>query len=306
MDSPGDRADELTVQQLRSFCAVFEQQSYAAAARLLELAVPTVWEQVRAVEKRYAAALFARSGRRIVPTPQARTLHEALRPLLTGLDSTFALVAEAETATSVTLVCGMRMVCEDLGGPLGKFHAQFPQTPVRLLHGDLRTAQRFVMRDVAELGLTLEPSPRQLRRAVSAERAYEIDHLAVLPEKHPLASKPRLRLKHLVDFPLILGHAQTSVRQAFVQALHRERLTDRIQLAAETDNSAFTISCVQAGYGIGIIAGRPDSLLTQGLVTRSLRNELGQAHVAFLWKRGKHLSPAVRELMDFIRELDRE
>ena len=87
-------SDALGVQQLRAFCRVFERQSYAAAARELGLSVPTVWEQVRAVERRYGLELLERRGRRIVGGPAAETLYRALRPLLAGLDSTFELMRE--------------------------------------------------------------------------------------------------------------------------------------------------------------------------------------------------------------------
>src|SRR5262245_4920997 len=88
------KADELTVQQLRSFCTVFERQSYSAAAKTIGMSVPTVWEQVRGLEKRYATTLFERRGRQIHPTPSAHLLYQSLRALLAGLDSTFELVRE--------------------------------------------------------------------------------------------------------------------------------------------------------------------------------------------------------------------
>src|SRR5262245_13936922 len=88
------RADELTVQQIRSFCLVVERQSYATAAKEMGFSVPTVWEQVRSLEKRYDARLFERRGRRIVPTPAAEVLYRSLRSLLSGLDSTFELLRE--------------------------------------------------------------------------------------------------------------------------------------------------------------------------------------------------------------------
>lgn len=301
IDSLPQPADQLTVQQLRSFCAVFERQSYAAAARELRLAVPTIWEQVRAVERRYETALFVRQGRRIVSSPAAQTLYHALEPMLTGLDSTFALVAESDTPQSITVACGMRMLWEDFGKPLKSFRQRFPDVTLRLLHADLRAAQRMVIKGTVDLALTLEPQPGRLNRHVASEPAYPIDYLAVLPKRHPLAKKSRLRLGDLAGEPLVLGHSGTSARQVFDQAVHREQLSDHMRPVAETDNSAFTIFCVQTGLGVGIIAGRPNESLTRGLVTRSLRADLGQGRVVFLWKRGRHLSPAVRQLMELLR-----
>src|SRR5262245_51087946 len=108
--NPRVAADYLAVQQLRSFCVVFERQSYAAAAEELRLAVPTIWEQVRSLEKRYDKVLFTRRGRRIEATPAAGLLYQSLRSLLSGLDSTFDLLREHETDAprTLTLVTGAR------------------------------------------------------------------------------------------------------------------------------------------------------------------------------------------------------
>jgi DNA-binding transcriptional LysR family regulator len=54
--------------------------------------------------------------------------------------------------------------------------------------------------------------------------------------------------------------------------------------------------------GIGVVAGRVAGLLSRDLVTRSLAPHLGQAWIAFLWKRGKHLTATVQALVQFIRE----
>lgn len=297
------RANDLAVQQLRSFCVVFEKQSYAAAAKEIGLAVPTIWEQVQMLEKRYRTLLFRRRGRRIEPTPAAALLYPSLRALLAGLDSTFHLVREGEGdyPRTITLVTGARMMLEDLGRPLQQFRDRFPSVSLRLLHGNRAMAEELVTAGEADLGLTLEPGPGVVGDGVSLERAYRIDYLAVFPNGHPLARKSSLRLSDLAAYPVIVGHAGTYGRQLFEQALHRDGLSSKVQIVAETDTSAFTIACVRAGMGVGIVAGQARGLLTRGLSVHSLQRQLGQAWIAFLWKRGRHLTATLHALMQLIR-----
>jgi DNA-binding transcriptional LysR family regulator len=297
-------ANDLTVQQLRSFCIVFEKQSYAAAAREVDLSVPTIWEQVRTLEKRYRTALFKRNGRRIQPTPAAALLYPALRALLAGLDSTFQLLREEEGdhPRTVTLVTGARMMLEDLGRPLKRFRDRYPNTYLRLLHGNRKMAEELIVAGEADLALTLEPGPGVGGEGICLERAYRIDYLALFPARHPLSRKPSLRLADLAAYPLVVGHGGTYGRQLLEQALHHEGLSDRVQIITETDTSAFTIACVRAGMGIGIVAGQARGFLARDLVARSLQRQLGQAWVAFLWKKGRHLTATVHALMGLIRE----
>jgi DNA-binding transcriptional LysR family regulator len=297
-------ADELAVQQLRSFCVVFERQSYSSAARELGLSVPTIWEQVRALEKRSGATLFVRVGRRITPTPAAGVLHQSLRSLLTGLDSTLLALREesGRRPQKLTLVTGARMMLEDLGHPLKRFRDQFPHVGLRLMHDHAGNAETLILSGEADLALTLEPGPGLVARGIYAERAYRIDYLAILPKRHPLASKRALALVDLVNYPLIAGHTQTYGRQLLDQALHHEGLLERANIVAETDTSAFTIACVRARMGVGIVAGRPHGWLSRDLVCRPLTAKLGQAWIAFLWKRGRHLTVSLQSLMQLIRE----
>jgi DNA-binding transcriptional LysR family regulator len=297
-------ANYLAVQQMRSFCVVFERQSYSAAARAVGLSVPAIWEQVRTLEKCYGTMLFVRRGRRIEPTPVAALLYESLRALLAGLDSTFQLVREeaGDYPRTVTLVTGARMMLEDLGRPLKRFRDAHPNVCLRLLHGNRKIAEELVAGGEADLALTLEPGPGVTGLGLCVERAYRIDFLALMAKGHALARKPSLRLADLAAHPLVVGHGATYGRQLLEQALHHEGLSQLVRIAAETDNSAFTIACVRAGMGIGIVAGQARGFLTQGLVVRSLQRQLGQAWIALLWRKGKHLTATVRTLMGLIKE----
>lgn len=84
--------DELSLQQLLTFCRVYELQSYSAAARALHLSVPTAWEQLRGLQQRYGVAFFEKKGRGIETTPAGTQLYRSLQPILAGLESTFELV----------------------------------------------------------------------------------------------------------------------------------------------------------------------------------------------------------------------
>lgn len=299
---PFHSANDLTVQQLRSFCVVYEHQSYSAAARAVGLAAPTLWEQVQAVERCYGAALFRREGRQIRPSPVGTVLYEALIPVMAGLDSTFDVVRDDGELRSATLrvVTGMRMLLEELGEALMAFREQNPSVSLTLLHGDRKTAQQLISAGDADLGLTLDPGPDADGGEFAFEKAYDVEYLAIVPRDHPLASRRALPLHELVKYPLIAGHQDTSVRRVLNEALHRKSLMQRATFAMETDNGAFTAACVRAGLGVGILAGKAGGPLTGDLVGLSLRRQLGDARIVFMWKSGRHLTRAMRSLMALV------
>jgi len=48
-----NRAESLSVQQINTFCRVYELGGYAGASEQLGLAGPTMWEQIKALERIY-------------------------------------------------------------------------------------------------------------------------------------------------------------------------------------------------------------------------------------------------------------
>src|SRR5881227_3049868 len=78
---------EIRLQQLRSFCETARLGSLAAAAASLGLAQPTVWEQVHALEREFAAQLVEPHGRGCRVTEAGRVLAGLAAPLVAGIDS---------------------------------------------------------------------------------------------------------------------------------------------------------------------------------------------------------------------------
>ncbi len=296
-------ADQLSVQQLRTFCRVYTLQSYAATAKELDLSVPAVWEQVQSLQVRYRTDLFERRGRRIFPTQAADQLFLALQPVLAGLDSSFELLHDETLRPNqpITLVTGVRMVMEELAPTFQRFQSEFPNVRLRLLHRDNLTAQQLVAAGDADLAITIQPGPGQEHDAIHIASAYPVEYLAIAPRRHPLSRAKRFGLQQIVKHPLLIGHTGTHVRRLFDQALHRAGLYDQVHIVAETDNSAFTIACVKAGMGVGILAGNPEGALCESLLARSLRDELGDARIVCQWKEGRQLAPTLARLVELIR-----
>ena len=294
------RASELSIQQLQTFQLVYKHGGYAAAARELNLSVPTVWQQIQAIQRLYGFPLFEKQGRGIIATIGATRLHEQLSEVLAGLDSTFELVDQKENDTTpITLVAGVRMMMEEIAEPLAHFR-RHRRHPLVIRQGNDRVAEQMVLAGDADIALALEPGHDKVSKLVHIEPAYFVDFLAICRKTHPLAKANKLTLRELTRHELVVTTKGTHGRDALDQALHRERLKARI--VAETDNSGFTIACVRSGLGVGILAGRPDGELCRRLEARSLRRQLGRRQIVFMWKKGRHLTPALTSLVESIRK----
>ena len=294
------RLAKLSVQQLLTFRNVYEQGGYAPAASESELSVASIWQHIRALERAYGVRLFRKVGRRVEATPEAEKLFEAIDEILVDLDSTFdVLGTESADDTPVRIVAGNRMMLEDLAEPIAAFQQAFSNRLI-IRSGDNRRAEDLLMSDDADIGLSLEAPPQRQSKKIHYEPGYFVDFLAVSPKRHPFAKTSTGKLKELVKHPLVVTVPGTHGREALEQALYRERLN--AEIAVETDNSAITIACVQAGMGLGILAGRPDGQLCRPLVTRSLRRQLGRRQIVLMWRKGRRLTDPMIALVEAVKE----
>ncbi len=296
-------ADALTIQQIITFCLVYELGGYVGASEALGLAGPTVWEQVKTLERIYKTTLFERNGRNIRATSSGTALYKMLRPLLASVESTFERLAEEsdEPLKQISLVTGVRMMLEELGTPLRKFQSLYPDAVLKLMTADNAASQQFVLEGQADVALLIEPSQSMLAHGLIYDRLYPIDYLAAFPSRHPLSRRSLIRISDLVEQPLIVGNANTIGRRMLEQACFRLGITTPLRIVAETDNSATTIACVRSGLGIGIIASRPNGNLTKHVTTRSLASEVGQVYVVAAYREGRLLTRALQNLLSLIQ-----
>ena len=295
-----DSPENLQMQQLYTFRDVYESGGYAAAANQSRLSVPTIWQHIQAVERAYRVKLFEKRGRRVTPTPAADQLHEALDEILVHYESTFEMLhSDDEQSNRVTLVAGNRMMMEDLASPLAELQ-KLSSSQLMIRQGNNKRAEELLLAGEADLALSLAPTPEKMSGRIHYEAAYRVDFLAVAPKRHAFAKSPSSSLRELVKHPLVVTAPGTHGRDALEQALHREQLEANVLV--ETDNSGFTIACVQAGMGLGILAGRPDGPLCRRLVSRSLRRQLGSREIVFMWRKGRRLTPAMTGVIEMIRK----
>src|SRR5262245_50158970 len=198
--------------QLHAFCACVRHKSFSAAARALSRSHATVWEQVRALERKLGVSLLHRHGRQWQPTEDGQLLLELADPVIAAMDSLEDIFAERRRGLprTLTLVGTHTAIIEELAGPIVAFCQEHPAIHVTILNYVRTPVVDAVLAgdvDLAILPFDLVGAlPRQLIREILCVRPSAL----VTPVGHPLARKHRLTLADLVRYPLILPAAADS------------------------------------------------------------------------------------------------
>ncbi len=165
--------------QLRSFCVAATQQNFAAAARVLCLSPATVWEQVRALERKLGTSLLRRRGRAVELTAERRLLLDLIQPHVSGLDSLERLFETRRAALPQHLAVAATdyALAFELPGCIQEFTAAQPSVQLSLTAGLQEEVLHRVEQGEAELGIT--PFRREERHGVLLEYENLLERLSI-------------------------------------------------------------------------------------------------------------------------------
>jgi DNA-binding transcriptional LysR family regulator len=181
-----------------------------------------------------------------------------------------------------------------------RFHAAFPGVQVRLSNRiEEEIEEELLSESDVEIGVA---APYEASPNLEYRHLFSMGWSVVTPAGHPLVTKKSLRLKDLVDQPLILFERGSTGRRHVIDAFHGEGLSPRIEM--ESTNTEIIVRMVEAGLGISVAPLMPDGSVTRGrnVGVRSLGHKIEPIHSGILTRRGEPLTPAATEFIRFVQE----
>ncbi len=298
------RYKELRLGQLRAFCACVQHKSYSAAARALGASQPSVWQQVRALERDFSTVLFKRRGRSLEPTHDGVVFYELAGSLLAGVDSLRPTFDDRRQGTkSLLVVAGSdALFNQEMAPVVGEFCIQHPHIQLSLITRHNVEIQELVARGEVELAVIPHgPLPAKHPLVVTEVLCERHWHL-VTPQGHPLSRQRRIGAADLVRYPWILSDSESSFWSSEVRAvLGRAGVLDQLRLALRIDNSMTACRYVALGLGVTVTPYYPRGLEGASLYTRPLGRLFSPDHLVVWWRRGALPRPTARLFVDFVR-----
>jgi len=249
---------------LRAFLAVADCGSFSRAAERLHISQPAVSKRVQALEQQLDRPLFDRVGRRIYLTAAGKLLRPRAEALLAELADTERELKNLSEAVAgrLPLATSHHVGLHRLAPALRAFTQRHPQARLDIRFEDSEAAHELVRQGRTELAVvTLDP-----RGTPDLDcRPVWLDPLCfVIAAEHPLALGRPVRLRELVDEPVILPGENTFTGRIVVELFAAQGLALTPALAT---NYLETIGMlVGAGLGWSVL---PRSMVTGQLAVLS-------------------------------------
>lgn len=252
------RFKQLRFRQLRAFVELSTVGSFAAVAEKLDLSVPSVWQQVRALEKAFGCELVHTEGRRLVFTDRGQLLINMAAPLVKGFDElvqTFSHPPE-ESRKSLSLAAPNIALTNELPGPLDRFRREYPEVELRLVDRGSAACVELVETGEVDMAIAGRLDDEQLP-TLKTERVTRYPFVFICRADHELAEVGRLSLKTISRHPFVLSGGGTNARVRFDEVFSQAGLREQLQVVMEANTKELLLSYVQMGFGVSVASMSP-------------------------------------------------
>lgn len=270
----------MELRHLRSFVAVAEELHFGRAAERLHIAQPPLSMQIKQLEHELGVQLLIRSTRKVELTPAGASFLEHARAILAATDAAVEDARQTASGLAGRLVLGftgsatyevMPMLAQVLRHDL-------PGLDISLKGEMLTPLQVAGLLDHSlDIGF-LRPPARDPGITVSILRREPL--IAVLPDTHPLASAPSVRLGDLRNDPFItyLSQHRSVVYDAVIEACERAGFMP--QQHTEVAETSTLVSFVASGQGVALVPASVQHLAVTGAVFRPLAGQTTEVALA--------------------------
>lgn len=250
------RYKDFNLTQLRVFCEFLQHKSFSDAARALGLSHSAVWQQVRALERRFGVSLLQRHGRSWRPTEDGQALVDLISDLLRSadsLDDAFRRL-RGELPRELHVIATPGSASGELAGPVAEIKRKHPLTRVQLsLGSSLEQTVEELLSGTADLALLTGSIVGAVRRrSLEIVRVRQRPSAVLVPLRHPLTRQGQFSLADLIAYPLILPTPSFLWRQRCDEVFRRAGLLDQMQISVEVSLIQAIEEFVRRKIGVGM------------------------------------------------------
>jgi DNA-binding transcriptional LysR family regulator len=290
---------DVKINHLESFVAVAQLHSFTQAAKLLHMSQPALTVHIHQLESCLSVRLLNRDTRSVRLTDVGRAFLPAAQRLVKDLET---LVSNAKSLSvdgkgTVRVAAMSSVSCGLLPVAIARFREQYPAICVEIREAFAAAILDLVRSDEVDFGIA---SYVALAPDMAMSFLYRDRLCAVFAPEMSLTHKTVIRIRDLVDLPLILMNPETSNRALVNRAF--ESIGHLIKPTYEVTRHGTAIALAEAGLGVAIL---PSSLLKnrhdRRLQFRPIQHAMFTREIGVIQKIGRTLPPECEAFLIFLK-----
>ena len=289
----------MNLDYLKEFVVLAETCQFSEAAEQLNMTQSSLSKHIKSLEEELQAPLFVRSTRKAELSTHGRNLVPYARQIVMIYDEYTNIYRPGVYNKTRKFFIGMvpaldmKYFCDFLEGLL----LRHPNYSVDFIVHEANDLHSLMVEGKLDMVFVRSDDAMQNENFVSVP--YLDDYLvAIVPQKHVLASRPELTAADLQTLPLIkLG--RDNLAELFDKSLHDSRVT--------VGRTGEMMHLVSAGMGIGILPYRTALSLAQGDVVIIPLAPRKDIELKIVYRRNANKDAAIiQEFLDYIESHPRQ
>ncbi len=242
----------MDIHQLQLFLAVMDSPSMTRAAEKIHLSPGAVSLQLHNLADELHTELFARRGKRLIPTPAALRLAERAKEVV-NLMSHIQLEFENDLSKDVRpfeFATGVTTLIYQLGRPLRQLRKNYPNAEIRVTVGVTEEMVTGLLDRRFDLALISLPVPEQGLKLIPL---FEEELLVVRPAANTVRGGhvSTMRAAELANLPFLLYPRRSNMRRIIDRFFEEVKVTPRVVM--EADDTEAIKRLVESGFGCSIL-----------------------------------------------------
>jgi len=287
----------MELRQLRYVEAVARHRHFTRAAEELHIAQSALSHQIRRLEAELGTELFERTSRTVATTEAGEAVAARARTVLAEVDGVRGEIDELNGLVRGRISIGALLPGGTVDVPqlIGRFTAAHPGIEVDLHEGTAGDMLRSVEEDKVHAAFSLLAGPGP--EGVAGERLSEEELVAGFPPGRA-PRRGRVAAADLRPYPIVMPRSGSATKQAADEFF--AGAGEPVHVALESGDPFLLRCLVSGGFGAAILPRSITSREGPPIEVRGLRPNV-RLPVMLLWREGRHMPPAARAFVEFVR-----
>jgi DNA-binding transcriptional LysR family regulator len=291
----------MQIESLKVFCDLAETESFTKAAQINEVTQSAVSQQISSLERTFKSLLIERSKKKFRLTREGQVLYDYSKQIIQTYEGLHSKLQEIKDIISGTIrVATIYSIgLHDLPPYIKRYLKDYPTVHVHVEYRRANQVYDDIISNVVDIGLVAYPSKDNKLEVIPLRK----DPLVLICHpQHPFAKQKLIKLKSIAGQKFVGFEPDIPTRKALDKILREQAV--EVNNVMEFDNIETVKRAVEIDAGISIV---PQSTIGQEVAKQTLAaapldHPDMYRPLAAIVKRGKVLSPAMRQFINILKE----
>lgn len=247
----------MDLESLRTFCLLYENDSFTITARELGITEATVSYRIKELEKYLDTELIIRKrDRTIYFTERSIELYEKSKGILEWLDRFKSHNIRKPLKGTIKISSGEVAGIYFLASAVKDFRDKHPEVEIRLdFCSAEETFTRLQNREI-DLGFSTSVNFKKFRNFINSTKVTEvfpIELIVIAPLNHPVLSYEKIEPSDILNYSYVARYENSAIQAEIDRIFEKSGIrADSLNVVYKFPNSSSVISAVTEGLGISI------------------------------------------------------